>query len=173
MRLFRWLLDHSFLNAMINTIRYRHRLRKDHKNFDNIIYGGAFTKIVKKYLNVDLSIDWIGRLYGVINPNLDINGRFDPSTMIIEVDGENTNNNEYVHSWIYKQLNLVASVFPLEDLYDAINIDIKHVGPQNQDNFLIVFDFANRIELASWRKTLFWNILLMVIVATVLLIVLL
>lgn len=167
MGLFKFLWNHSFLNAFINTIRYRHILNKDHKNYDKIIYGGMFATIVKKYLHVDLSIDWIGRLYGVINPNLDINGKFDPSTMIIEVDGDNTNNNEYVHSWIYKQLNLVSNVFNLAELYDAINIDIEHVGPVNQDNYLIVFDFANRVELAYWRKKMFWHILILAIIAAI------
>lgn len=173
MGLFSWLWKHSFLNSIINTIRYRHYLRKDHKRYDKIFYGGMFTTIVKKYLNVDLSSDWIGRLYGVINPNLDINGKFDPSTMIIEVDGDNTNNNEYVHSWIYKQLNLVSSVFHFDDMYDAINIDIKYVGPENHDNYLIVFDFVNRIELASWRKKMIWHITILAIIAIVLGIILL
>jgi len=170
--IFKWLWRHSFIYSLINTIRYRHYLNKDHKKYDNIIYGGTFTTIVKKYLNIDLSIDWIGRLYGVINPNIDINGHFDPSTMIIEIDGDNTNNDEYVHSWIYKQLNLVSSVFNFEDIYDAINIDIQHVGPINQDNYLIVFDFTNRVELASWRKKLLWHTFGLIIIAIIILMIL-
>lgn len=173
MRLFSWLWEHSWLNSIINTIRYRHYLNKDHKKYDGIFYGGTFTTIVKRYLNIDLASDWIGRLYGVINPNIDINGKFDPSTMIIEVDGDNTNNNEYVHSWIYKQLSLVSNVFPLQDMYDVINIDITHVGPENQDNFLIVFDFANRAELASWRKKFLWHTFIFGIAAAIVLIFLL
>lgn len=173
MGIFSWLWRHSFLYFIINTIRYRHYLRKDHKKYGKIFYGGMFTTIVKKYLNVDLTSDWIGRLYGVINPNIDINGKFDPATMIIEIDGDNTNNNEYVHSWIYKQLSLVSNVFHFDEMYDAINVDIQHVGPENQDNFLVVFDFANRADLAYWRKKLVWRTIFLAIIATISIIILL
>lgn len=152
MGFFKWIWRHSIINQLINTIRYRRRLNNDHRKFDQIIYGGTFTTLIRRYLKIDLSRDWIGRLYGIINPNIDINGKFDPSTMIIEVDGDNTNNNEFVYSWIYKQLNLVSYIFNFKEMYDVITVDINHVGPTNQDNFLVVFDFNNRQELAYWRK---------------------
>ena len=58
--------------------------RNDKKQYGNLFYNGFFSTLAKTYLHVDLKKDWIGRMYGIINPNVDIDGNFDPSTMIIE-----------------------------------------------------------------------------------------
>lgn len=169
MKFSKWLWNNTFTCSLINTIKARHRLNKDHKKYKNIFYTGQFDEIVRKYLNLELDEDWIGRKYGVINPHLDIDGKFDPSTMIIEIDGENTNSNEYVKNWIYKQMNLVSSLFNLNNLYDSIVVDITPVGPAGFDNYLVVFDFAERITLAYWRKKLLWRLLFFGVVTAVLL----
>lgn len=131
-----------------------------------MLHGGLFLLLVKQYLRVELKKDWIGRMYGVINPNVDIDGNFDPSTMIIEIDGENTNNNEYVKTWIYKQLRLISAVFSLKEFYEKITIDIYHVGPQEYDNYLIVFDFESRQNKVYWRKKFLLRTLFLLLIAS-------
>ena len=117
---------------------------KDYKLISDTFYSYHFKKVIIKYLKCELDKDWLGRLYGVINPNIDINGNIDVSSMILEMDDYKTNNEEYVKNWIYKQMTLISSLFKIEKLYDYINLDIKHVGPQNHDNYLIVFDISSR-----------------------------
>ena len=124
-----------------------------------------FGLLAQKYLNIELAKDWVGRLYGVINPNTDIKGNFNPGTIIIEMDGENTNNNEYVNTWIYKQLRLMSSIYSLKDMYNAITVDIKHVGPEDQDNYLVVFDFESRQIKVKWRNKLLIRVAFWIIVA--------
>lgn len=172
MRLSKWLWNNTFTCSLINTIRHRHRLNKDHRKYNKIFYSDTFKEVAVKYLKVELDEDWIGRLYGVINPLIDIDGKFDPSTMIIEIDGDYTNNNDFVKTWIYKQMNLVSTLFNFNNLYDAIVVDIKHVGPENFDNYLVIFDFAERISLSYWRKKLIWRVLFFALVATLLLVLL-
>lgn len=173
MRFYKWLWRNTLVCSFANMAKYRWKLNRDHKKYDQIMYNGPFKEIVKKYLRIDLSEDWIGRLYGVINPNIDINGKFDPSTMIIEIDGDNTNSNEYVKNWIYKQMSLVSSLFAMNGIYDVITVDIKHVGPAEFDNYLVVFDFDNRQNLAYWRKKVIWRTLIYAAIASILLLVLL
>ena len=48
----------------------------------------SIKNICKKYLKCDINKDWLGRLYGIINPMIDINGKIDVSSMIIEIDIE-------------------------------------------------------------------------------------
>lgn len=115
-------------------------------------YSEGFIVVIKQYLNVDLRKDWIGRLYGVANPYLNKDGNFEISKMIIEIDGENTNNTEYIRSWVYRQMTLIAQLFKIEKLYDYINVDFKHIGPDNQDNYLLIFDIVARKELFSSLK---------------------
>ena len=173
MKLSKWLWNNSFVCILFNTIKYKHKLIKDHKKYKNIMTDEVFGEVARKYLNVELDEDWIGRFYGVINPNLDINGKFDPSTVIIEIDGDNTNSNEYVKNWIYKQLNLVSSLFNFNGLYDDIIVDIKPVGPAGFDNYLIVVDYASRLALAGWRKKLLWRLFAYSIIAFILCMILL
>ena len=69
---------------------------KDYNTISTFYYSETFKEILKKYLNLDAKKDWIGRLYGIINPNLDIDNKFNINTMIIEIDGNNTNNDEQI-----------------------------------------------------------------------------
>ena len=96
-------LTYKFINMFISLYNYIH----DYTYISDTLYSDEFKHVLKRYLNVDVDRDWIGRLYGVINPNIDINGKFNVNTMIIEIDGDNTNNNEQVKNWCYKQLALI------------------------------------------------------------------
>ena len=126
---------------------------KDYNIVAESLYSDSFKKILKSYLNKEFKVDWIGRLYAVINPNLDIQGKFNFNNSIIELDDDYTNNDAYVKNWIYKQLQLVADIFKLQNMYNYISMTLKHVGPKNADNYLVVFDITSRIELVkSFKK---------------------
>ena len=138
--MFKRLWRHSFLFYLIQYASHAIANRNDKKQYGNLFYNGFFSTLAKTYLHVDLKKDWIGRMYGIINPNVDIDGNFDPSTMIIEIDGENTNNNEYVHSWIaanyimtyYSQHNICPMTTRLPAKTDTImvnrNIHLEQVA---------------------------------------------
>ena len=129
------------------------RYRKTRNAIKDVFYGEDFPMVIKKYLNVDLDKDWLGRLYGVINPNVDIKGNLNVNNVIIEIDGNNTNTDEYVKTWIYKQLSMMGQLFNMRNLYTNINMEIEHVGPEDQDNYLIVFDIVDReIMTSSFKK---------------------
>lgn len=153
-------LTYKFYNTFKTFFKY---LKTKHK-IGKIFYSEGFSTILYKYLNIDLREDWLGRLYGVVNPSINKNGEFDVSTMIIEIDGDQTNNNDYVKTWVYKQMKLIAALFKIDNLYDYIDIEFKHVGPDNQDNYLLIFDIADRIQMAiafkKFIKHLFIYILL-------------
>lgn len=134
-----------------------------------MLYSEAFASVVRKYLNIELSKDWIGRLYGIINPTIDITGHFDVSNMIIEIDGDNTNNNQQISNWVYKQLNMMSSLFHLDNLYNNISMDLKHVGPVNGDNYLIVFDITARREMAIAFRKWFIHTLVYIVIALIIL----
>lgn len=138
---------------------------KDYGYVSDIIYSDGFKEMIKQYIHVDLEKDWIGRLYGIINPNIDINGNFNLNNIIIEIDSEYTNNNEYVKTWIYKQLNLIQELFHLENLYNYISLEIKHVGPAIADNYLIIFDIASRKKLGYYLKRILIQSILYILIA--------
>lgn len=136
----------------------------DYNLVSEAFYGDGFKQIIKKYLNIDLQKDWIGRLYGVINPTIDINGNFNINNVIIEIDGELTNNNEYVKSWLYKQLYLVQNLFNFNNFYNYIAMDLQHVGPAIGDNYLVIFDIASRQNIGKYFKKILIQSIIYIII---------
>jgi hypothetical protein len=104
----------------------------------------------------------------VINPNINEEGRFDITKTIIEFDDENTNNNEYIKHWTYKQLNIIGHVFSIENLYHFINLEFKHVGPKNADNYLLIFDIVSRKEFAKNLKATLLHAFIYIVIAIIL-----
>lgn len=128
------------------------------------LYSKNFLSILKRYLNKEFKKDWIGRLYAVINPNIDITGKFNFNNTIIEIDDDKTNNEIYVKNWIYKQMQLVADLFKIENMYNYISMTLNHVGPKNADNFLVVFDITSRIDLSKAFKKFIIHLLVYVFI---------
>ena len=142
---------------------------EDYDYVSESFYSEAFSRILEKYLNLKVKKDWIGRIYGVINPNLDINGNVNFANTIIEIDDNNTNSNEYVKNWIYKQMNMVKYVFKLDEsgFFDYIGCDIEHVGPKEHDNYLVVFYIVSQKAMLQNLKRLLKQFSVYAIIATI------
>lgn len=147
----------TWIYKTYKSIKSYREYRKDRKNIKGVFYSDEFALVLNQYLNLNVKKDWIGRLYGVINPVIDSNGFLDISNSIIEIDGENTNSNNYVEFWLYRQLDLMKNLFDLHNLYDYIDVTTQKVGPITADNYLIVFDIVSRQEFTKnfkkWLKT--------------------
>lgn len=145
----------TFIGRICLTIKSIINYIKDYDYISDTLYSDAFKIVLKEYLNVNIKKDWLGRLYGIINPNINSEGQFDITKTIIELDGENTNNNEYVKHWTYKQLTIIGQLFKIENLYHYIDLEFRHVGPKEADNYLLVFDIVSRKIMTSNIKKLF------------------
>lgn len=169
-----WLCKQVYTHTLIYKVfaffRCMMEYFKDLSYISDTLYSKEFSIVLKRYLHTDFSKDWIGRLYGVVNPMIDINGNLDVSGTIIEIDGAGTNNIEYLKNWIYRQMQLIANLFKINKLYDYITVDIEHVGPINADNYLIVFDVASRKEMSFYMKSILKHSILymMIVLATIL-----
>ena len=152
MKFFKDLLSKFLIGRICKTIGSLRDYLKDYEYVSDSFYSDAFKTVIKEYLNVDIKKDWIGRLYGIANPNMNDNGKFDITRTIIELDGDNTNNEEYVKYWVHKQLHMIGEVFKIENLYHYINLEFKHVGPIEGDNYLLIFDIVSRKEFAKNLK---------------------
>ena len=166
MGILKWCYNHSLLGRSITLIADSIQYRKDKKLISDTFYGPAFKKVIDNYLKTDIRKDWAGRLYGIVNPNI-TNGKYDFNNVIIEIDGDNTNNNEYVKHWVYKQMQLIAQLFKIEKLYDYIDIVFEHVGPVNQDNYLVIFDIVSRKIRSESLKKFLKHILMLLILGAV------
>ena len=171
-----WILKKIGSNTLtwrlVMLVQSVYRYITDMSYISDTLYSKEFLTVLKQYLRISVKKDWIGRLYGVINPYIDIDGKIDFNNAIIEIDGDNTNSNEYVKNWVYRQFNLIDNLFKINKLYDYINVDIKHVGPLNADNYLIVIDVVSRKEMAYMLKRVLKQILIYILICLVIMIIL-
>lgn len=143
---------------------------KDYYYISDTLYSEEFKRVINKYMYVELDKDWLGRLYGIINPNIGPNGTYDFSNTIFEIDGANTNNDEFVKNIIYGKMDLIDRQFHINKLYDYISIDFEHVGPEYADNYLLIFDIVSRKYMAQcFRKWLLHTFILSAITVGLLL----
>lgn len=172
MKFLKDLLSHTLTGKIFLTIKYLIAYLKDYDYISDSFYSDAFKTVIKEYLGVTLKKDWIGRLYAVINPNINKDGQFDISKTILEFDGDNTNNNEYLKHWVYKQLTLIGDVFSIKNLYNYIDLKFTHVGPIEADNFLLIFDVVSRKQfIKSLKETLLHGFIYLIIALVVFLII--
>ena len=169
MKLLKKLFSYTLLYKMYLNLVLLKEYIDDYDYVSESLYSEAFSKILEKYLNLKVKKDWIGRIYGVINPNLDINGNVNFANTIIEIDDNNTNSNEYVKNWIYKQMNMVKYVFKLDEsgFFDYIGCDIEHVGPKEYDNYLVVFYIVSQKAMLQNLKRLFKQFSVYAIIAAI------
>ena len=157
-KLFSWTWTYAIIQAIWWTWEYI----SDYRQVAESLHGDAFRRILKSYLKMNAKIDWLGRVYGIVNPAINENGQLDFNSMVFEIDGVNTNNNTWVENWLYKQMITVENVFGLEQsgFFDMISAETRHVGPENADNFLIIFDIASRKEMSKRWKRVIWQTLI-------------
>ena len=171
MKFFRDLFYNTLTGKIVKTIKSLYNYFKDYDYIADTFYSEAFKIVLKEYLNVDIRKDWIGRLYGVINPNINEEGKFDFTKTIIEFDDDNTNNQEYVKHWTHKQLYVISEVFRIENLYHFIDLEFKHVGPKNADNYLLIFDIVSRKEFTKNLKQMLLHASIYAVIAVIVLLI--
>lgn len=164
MSIFKKIISNTLCYKIFEFIKSIYHYNKDYKLIADTLYSHEFKGVIMKYLKCSLDKDWLGRLYGIINPNIDINGNLDITSIIIEMDDSNTNSEEYVKNWIYRQLNLISSLFKIEKLYNYISLDITHVGVENHDNYLLVFDITSRKYMGYSFKRMMKHLLVYLII---------
>lgn len=166
MKFLKKIFEYTLVGKFINIIIWLYNYIMDYEYVAPILYSEDFKNILYRYLNVHFKKDWIGRLYAVINPNIDINGKLNFNNVIIELDDQNTNNNKFVSQWVYKQMSMVQAIIEshynikMEAFFEMIGVKFAHVGPSNQDNYLIIFDIISRKQLSNWFKKFILHLLI-------------
>ena len=174
MKLIRKFINWTLVSSLIRAIYWTFCYIKDWRLVEESLHGNGFRSLLKHYLKMDSRIDWLGRVYGVVNPAINEKGEFDYNGMVFELNGVNTNNKTWVENWLYKQMILVNNIFDVQKtgFFDIIDANVKHVGPENADNYLIVFDIASRKEMVRrWKRVLLQGIGYAAVVGIVLLVI--
>ena len=174
MKLIRKFTNWTLVSSLIRAIYWTFCYIKDWRLVEESLHGDGFRSLLKHYLKMDSRIDWLGRVYGVVNPAINEKSEFDYNGMVFELNGVNTNNKTWVENWLYKQMILVNNIFDVQKtgFFDIIDANVKHVGPENADNYLIVFDIASRKEMVRrWKRVILQSIAYAVVAGIILLVI--
>ena len=90
---------------------------------------------VSLLLGVQFKLDWVNRLYAVVNPNIK-DGKYNPEQIYeFDFDG-NPYNNEWVTKWVMERMGILRNFLQTANLFDVLEYKIKDLGNLN---YLIIF----------------------------------
>lgn len=133
-----------------------------YKFFKNLILNIKYTKLLKKIykdenllekfsqlFNTEFRIDWVGRIYTIINPNI-VNDKLDINTQIFEYGENGFTNEPYIEKYIMTKFNLVKDFIMANNLFDLLTYEIKRID--EYDNYLFVIKPITFDESKKWTK---------------------
>jgi hypothetical protein len=122
------MIIYKFIKYLIINIKYTRILKQVYNN-ENIINN------LSELFGTKFRIDWIGRLYTIINPNL-INGEHDINTQIFEYGDNGLSNEIYVEKYIMQKLNIASNFIKANNLFDLLTYKIEKID--EYDNYLFI-----------------------------------
>lgn len=131
-----------FFIAWIKHLRYNHILKNTYKEDD----------IIKKLtlaLEAPIHIDWIGRLYTVLNPLIK-KGKYEPS-QIVEYDfNGNPDDTQWMTQWIMTRLNIIKRFIMTENLFELLTYKIKKIDQYY--NYLLIIQPITLLNVCKRLK---------------------
>ena len=122
------MITYNFIKYLILNIKYTRILKRIYKD-------EQIPENLSKLFNTNFKIDWIGRMYTVINPNL-IDGIYDASSQIFEYDERGLSNDAYIERFIMQKLNIASNYIKANNLFDLLTYEIKKLD--EYDNYLFI-----------------------------------
>lgn len=97
----------------------------------------------------NFKIDWIGRIYAVINPLIK-NGVYDVAGQVYgydELDGRNTK--DWINNWVFSRLDIAQEFIEEKNLFNILVYDIQQLD--ENENYLLVL---TPIGFSEFKKSL-------------------
>ena len=151
--------------------------------FKNLILNIKYTKIIKRVFKeerlleglsqifkTNFKVDWIGRVYAILNPNLDENGKYSPNVQIFEYGQNGLNNEKMVEQWVMERLTVISDFIQTNNLFELLSYSIKKLD--KYDNYLFILEPITLKDCLKWGKRFFILLGILIIIGIILLIVL-
>lgn len=133
---------YRFIKYLILNIKYTRLLKEIYKN----------EQIIPKFsqlFGTEFRIDWVGRLYSVINPNI-VDDKLDLNTQFFEYGENGLSNTLYVEKWVMVKLNAIQDFIMANNLFDVLTYEIKRLD--DYDNYLFVIKPITFDDCIKWTK---------------------
>lgn len=124
------MITYNFIKYLILNTRYTKILKHIYKE-------EQIPENLSKLFNSNFKIDWVGRLYTVINPNL-LNGEYDTNTQIFEYGENGLTNEMFIERYIMQKLNIASNFIKANNLFDLLTYKIEKID--EYDNYLFIIE---------------------------------
>jgi len=154
-----------------------------YKFFKNLFLNLKYTKILKKIykeekllegfskiFGTEFHLDWVGRAYAVLNPNLDENGNYSPNTQIFEYGENGLNNDKMIEQWVMEKMIVISNFIKVNNLFELLTYSIEKLD--EYDNYLFVLEPITLADCIKWSKWMAGLIGVLAIIGTILAIIL-
>ena len=133
---------YKFIKNFILNTKYSTIIRKVYEEDDMI-------NKLSQLFDTEFRMDWVGRLYCVINPNI-IENKFDVNTQVFEYGENGLNNNVYIEKYIMTKLNAIKDFVIANNLFDLLTYHIEKLD--EYDNYLFVIEPITFQDFKKWTK---------------------
>ena len=136
--------------------------------FKNLFLNIIYTRLIKKayrgenllqnlssLFKTNFKLDWIGRAYAILNPNLDENGNYSPNSQIFEYNENGLDSSKMMERWVFDRLVVVSDFIKTNNLFDLLTYSINKVD--EYDNYLFILEPITLKDCLKWSK---WMIIL-------------
>ena len=151
--------------------------------FKNLILNSQYTRLIKKaykdehilegfskLFGATFRLDWLGRAYAVLNPNLDEKGNYSPNTQIFEYGEDGLNNEKMVEEWVMSKMITASEYIRANNLFDLLTYNIKRLD--DYDNYLFVLEPITLKNCMRWSKWFVGLVVVLILAAIATLIIL-
>lgn len=104
---------------------------------------------LSELFGTEFRMDWVGRIYTVINPNI-VDNKLDINTQIFEYGETGLSNEIYVERYIMLKLNLIKDFVIANNLFDLLTYRIEKLD--EYDNYLFVIEPITFEDCKKWTK---------------------
>ena len=153
------MIFYNFLKNLVLNIKYTRILKKIYRDEDLL---NKFSQL----FGVEFRIDWVGRVYTIINPNI-TNEKLNINTQIFEYGEDGLTNRPYVEKYIMTRLNLIRDFIMANNMFDLLTYEIKRLD--DYDNYLFVIKPITFDDCMKWTKIFAIVYSIIVIIGTLLL----
>lgn len=135
---------YKFFKYLFMYIRY-------YKILMNIYENENLVSRLGQSLDIKFKVDWIGRLYGIFNPNIR-NGKFDINNPIYSFNEKGLDTDVFVKDYILTKLSAITLFMEHNTLFELVGYEIKRLD--NIDNFLFIIKPLPYDNLKKYAKLL-------------------
>lgn len=157
------MITYNFFKYLFLNIKYSKLIKKAYQN-EKLLDG------LSSMFKVKFKTDWIGRVYAVLNPNLDENGHYSPNTQIFEYGENGLNNERMVEQWVMEKMVIISNFIQTNNLFELLTYSIKKLD--EYDNYLFILEPITLRDCVKWSKRMTLLMGVLIIIGIILLIIL-